>query len=86
AMESAVGAAVVPPRRPHSAPPLGQFRQFDLEDMTMDVVAAFQDGRQEEALAGAVAFSAAAKEELGETHPTYINALATVAALVSQMG
>ncbi|CAK0886204.1 unnamed protein product [Prorocentrum cordatum] len=55
--------------------------------MTMDVVAAFQDGRQEEALAGAVAFSAApGVKELGETHPTYINALATVAALVSQMG
>merc|ERR1719486_1890517 len=57
-----------------------------LELMTQEAIEMFKNGRQQEALDLSVQFSLAARNELGHTHPVYINALATVAALVDQMG
>jgi len=57
-----------------------------LEIMTQEAIALFKEGRHEEALTMAVQFSLAARNELGHTSPIHINALATVAALVDQMG
>jgi len=57
-----------------------------LEIMTQEAVALFQDGQHQEALTMAIQFALAARNELGRTNPVHINALATVAALVDQMG
>lgn len=57
-----------------------------LEIMTQEAVALFQDGQHQEALTMATQFALAARNELGRTNPVHINALATVAALVDQMG
>lgn len=75
-------------RRCHSAPCLGELTaiSMDLEAMTVQAIAMFRQGRQQEALDFVVAFTDEARRDLGTSHPTYINALATVAALVDQMG
>eukprot|EP00746_Dinoflagellata_sp_MGD_P164326 gnl/MRDRNA2_/MRDRNA2_92896_c0_seq1.p1 gnl/MRDRNA2_/MRDRNA2_92896_c0~~gnl/MRDRNA2_/MRDRNA2_92896_c0_seq1.p1 ORF type:complete len:851 (-),score=298.48 gnl/MRDRNA2_/MRDRNA2_92896_c0_seq1:201-2516(-) len=54
--------------------------------MTASVIEIFKEGREKEALQTAVEFSTKAFQLYGKTHPTYINALATVAALVDRMG
>merc|ERR1719428_2703561 len=54
--------------------------------MTNEVVEVFKNGDQKGALNMAVQFSTKAFERYGKTHPVYINALATVAALVDRMG
>lgn len=60
---------------------------FDgLEIMTHEAIKMFQEGHQQEALQMAVQFALAARNELGHTNPIHINSLATVAALVDQMG
>jgi len=60
--------------------------QLDLETVTAEVIALFQAGKSQEALEAVVLFSNAARDNLGRTHPTYINAIATCAALVDHMG
>mmetsp|Transcript_31860 Transcript_31860/g.74481 ORF Transcript_31860/g.74481 Transcript_31860/m.74481 type:complete len:714 (-) Transcript_31860:64-2205(-) len=57
-----------------------------LDAVVAEVVAKFRDGHQQAALDQASSFAFAAKEELGEVHPVYINALATLAALLNQLG
>lgn len=57
-----------------------------LDAVTEQAVAIFREGRQQDALDMAVQFAMTARERLGRTHPVSINALATVAALVDQMG
>eukprot|EP00929_Paragymnodinium_shiwhaense_P086233 TRINITY_DN4675_c0_g2_i3.p1 TRINITY_DN4675_c0_g2~~TRINITY_DN4675_c0_g2_i3.p1 ORF type:complete len:742 (+),score=218.81 TRINITY_DN4675_c0_g2_i3:321-2546(+) len=54
--------------------------------MTGEVVQLFQDGHQQEALEAALGFTHSARKALGERHPVYINAMATVAALIDQLG
>eukprot|EP00930_Biecheleria_cincta_P058231 TRINITY_DN4408_c0_g1_i1.p1 TRINITY_DN4408_c0_g1~~TRINITY_DN4408_c0_g1_i1.p1 ORF type:complete len:751 (+),score=230.19 TRINITY_DN4408_c0_g1_i1:154-2406(+) len=72
--------------RPASAPCRGEVHVLDLEMLTKECVRMFKLGRDREAMETAVAFSEMARQQLGRTHPTYINALATVAALADQMG
>lgn len=75
-----------PCRRSTSTPGAQALRDLNLEEMTAEAIALFREGEAEEALSLAVEFSQLAMQELGRTHPTYINALATVAALVHQVG
>mmetsp|Transcript_77 Transcript_77/g.263 ORF Transcript_77/g.263 Transcript_77/m.263 type:complete len:756 (-) Transcript_77:359-2626(-) len=71
---------------PSEAKERGRRSGLDLENLTGHVVSLFRAGHREEALQAAVAFAEEAGSELGRSHPTHINALATVAALVDQMG
>ena len=59
---------------------------LDPQEVTLQIIEVFCEGYHEEALAAAVEFAGAAGQELGRTHPTYIGALATVAAIAEQMG
>lgn len=69
-----------------SGPSNDELISLDLEAMTRQVVSLFQQGRGQDALERSVAFSLAAKASLGERNATYINSLATVAALSEQLG
>jgi len=59
---------------------------LDLQSATASCVTLFRGGFKQEALEAAVAFAQTAKLKLGRMHPTYINAIATVAALADQLG
>eukprot|EP00927_Polykrikos_kofoidii_P001834 TRINITY_DN10711_c0_g1_i1.p1 TRINITY_DN10711_c0_g1~~TRINITY_DN10711_c0_g1_i1.p1 ORF type:complete len:986 (+),score=242.09 TRINITY_DN10711_c0_g1_i1:222-3179(+) len=64
----------------------GEIEELDIDVMTAGIVEMFRQGQQQEALEAAVAFTHASGNQFGRDHPMYITSLATVAALVDQMG